>query len=134
MLFSALVYSHVHYGIEVYGMATSSILKPLSVICNRTLRLLQNKKIDTSIKSLYIDYDILKIDLLFHLKIGILVYRSLFCKSSIPASISNIFDTGKINHSYFTRVKNSNDLCLYNSNFISKNLYSYVGGKLWNNI
>ena len=65
MLYFALVYPRILYGIENYANTYLSYLHDLMVLNNRILRILQHSKKSTHTQDLYICYKILPIDKLF---------------------------------------------------------------------
>ena len=71
-LYFALVYPHLLFGIELYMNTFKSYFERLSVLNNKFLRILQREKIETPVKSLYANYNILPtINLLFRSQLNI---------------------------------------------------------------
>ena len=68
-IYYAFVHPHILYGIEIYANTFSTYLKPLNVLNNKLLRILQNCRLQTPVAHLYREYQTLPINQLFILQI-----------------------------------------------------------------
>ena len=89
-LYYAFLYSRISYGIEVYGKAKSSILKPLQIIQNRVLKILTFKPSKYSTNILHRDLNLLKISDIYTLRTGTLIYK--YTQNSLPPIFNNILN------------------------------------------
>jgi hypothetical protein len=133
-LFFALIYSRLQYCIEVYSTANKSIIDPLYIACNLALRTFQNANRYHNVKQLYIEYDILPINLLGNLCVAKYIFKSLQSESMNVSSARNLFRVlNRPFHNYPTRLASTN--YLYKKT--GKSFYSsYVnfGSSVWNDI
>ena len=134
-LYHALVNSHVQYGIELYGNATNSALQPLNSAMNKVLRTLQNGSRYCSVKQLYVNYDVLPVNLLFKLNMAKMVFKSLNFSENLPTSMAtkDIFCGNNISHSYNTRLSCTNYLSPEPSTAFFKSL-AFLNVTEWNKI
>jgi hypothetical protein len=135
MLFHALIFSRINYGIEVYGNPNQSTLHALHVAANKVLRNLQDQNRYSNVKELYLNYNVLPISLLFKLSIGKLIFKCLRYESNRPMSsiIKELFLNRGANHDYATRLSNSNHLYLH-SNHAFFNSIIFSSYQIWNSI
>ena len=75
-IYYAFVYPHM-YDIELYANTFSTYFKPLNVLNNKLLRILQNCRLQTPVAHLYRQYQKLRINQLFILQILTLVHTFL---------------------------------------------------------
>jgi hypothetical protein len=130
-LYFALVYPHLLFGIELYMNTFKSYFERLSVLNNKFLRILQREKIETPVKSLYANYNILPINLLFRSQLLLLVYKFMFHKELIPRAFHMYFVTNQQVHSHYTR--SFNNLHLHKCfKCIGQRCFKYQGSKAWN--
>ena len=73
-LYYTFVYSGIAYGIEIYGMAKSSVIKPLQIMQNRILKVLTFKPRLYSINLLHTNLDVLKIPDIYKLCLGTMLF------------------------------------------------------------
>ena len=131
-LYFALVHSQISYGLELYGFNYISVLNPLKIMCNRTLRALQSKPRDFPVNVLYKNYNTLPIDVLFKFYILILVHKCYYGHNVVPDVISSMFVRNSDVHQYSTRSK----LKLHLSNKSIQSLGSrvFLASGLWNEL
>ena len=87
-VYYSFVYPRISYGIEIYGTAPASTLRPLQVMQNRLLKLLTRKPRRYPTNQLYVEYDLLKVsDIHTYCMYGIIFrYRN----GSLPSALANI--------------------------------------------
>jgi len=73
-IYYAFVHPHILYGIELYANTFSTYLKPLNVLNNKLLIILQNCRLQTPVAHLYREYQTLPINQLFIVQILTLVH------------------------------------------------------------
>ena len=129
-IYFALIHSILIYCIEAYGNVSNSKLNPLSVKCNRLLRLLQCKPRCTPLRDLYSNFNILPINLLFNFHTLKFIHKCFYNNSFLPVIVRTWFIRGNTLHSHNTRHCNS---FIINSNCNPKSLLFY-GPSLWANI
>lgn len=132
-LFFSLVHSNILYGIEVYGSATASHLRPLQVALNRSLRTLQFQSRHCSTKALYDYYKILPLGLQYKLSIGKLIYKCLYFNGTMSNTVRDMFKPSIPPHSYLTRQSMTNYISTGTSP-ASFNSYVFSCCNIWNSI
>ena len=83
--------SHMLYGIELYANTCKSFLTKLSTLNNKLLRVLQFAKIELPVLSLYCNFNILPIYLLFQRQLLHFLYTFLYCRDLIPIAFHKYF-------------------------------------------
>jgi hypothetical protein len=129
-IYFSLIYSNLIYGVEVYANTNYIHLKPLTVKCNRLLRMLQNKSRRTHLYDLYSTFNTLPVDLLFKYYTVKFMHRCLYDTANIPKVISNWFTRGSDIHFHNTRHKNN---FFIKSNLNPKSILFY-GPSLWSKL
>jgi len=91
-MYFAFVYSHLCYGIEIYGNRPTyhSYLNKLIILNNKILRILQNKFYRTYVTEFYENYNILSIPKLHNFRILLLVHKFIYHKSKLPIVFQHI--------------------------------------------
>ena len=129
-IYYAFVYSRLIYGIEIYGMAKSSSIKPLQTMQNRVLKILTFKNKRYSTFSLYNDLDLLKINQLHTYSVAVLIYK--YSKNMLPTLYENIFKPKNSNCNINRRNM------LFNTTHVSrchgKSLMNNYCCKIWNKL
>ena len=77
MVYNALFKPHIEYGIEVWGGAKPSILKPLKIMQNQCLRFVCSKKRKSHTNPLYKEAETLKLEDIYVLRTQIQVLKVL---------------------------------------------------------
>ena len=97
----------------------------------RALRTLQGLSRFSNVKDMYIAYDILPVHLLHKFCIAKLIYKCLHSNIAMPTVISEMFNLNHANHSYPTRLSQTNYLYKQSGSAFFK---SYVNdaGTNWN--
>jgi len=103
MLYFAIIYPRILYGIEVYANTFQSNLHELMVLNNRLLRILQHRKPKTNNSELYLLYNTLPINVLFKYQMLLHAHSIFYNSDNLP----KIFMTDKLMnsdvHSHNTR-------------------------------
>lgn len=131
MVYYAYVHSILMYGIEIYGNAAASRLKPLQIACNRILRILQFLPRETHRDTLYSNYNTMSITNLYKFQVYRLIHKCIFNPTLVPKTI-NAMIVNDYHHKYSTRNTNSNILFRFTSNCVNTYLYNNVSA--WNNL
>ena len=133
MLYFAIVYPHLLYGIELYANTFETYLHDLVTLNNRILRILQHKPIHTTLPSLYYTYCTLPINKLFQFQLLLHTHNIYYNSDKLPS----IFLVDRILnhsiHSHNTRTSLDFHRTLPNSNIGSK-VTSTLGARLWNSL
>ena len=75
MLYYALVYSHLQYGITSWGFADAFYIKPLNTLHNNVLRILANCGYRTKLSPVYKAQNILKLEDIHKLEVRKLMFK-----------------------------------------------------------
>ena len=131
LLYFSMINSILTYGVEIYGAACKSVLNELVISVNRTLRVLQFKKIESPIKLLYSEYNALNVYDLFKLALLKIVFR---CKNlmNIPDVVAELFKTNNVLHNYNTR--NSSNLHIFGNKTSKVTSRINTACMLWNKL
>ena len=121
-LFNAFILSRISYGIEIYGMASGTILKPLQVLQNRLLKILNMKPKRYSTDLLHYEMGLLKINDIHKVRLSGLLHK--YINSLLPTIFNNIFRPGS---AAITRTTRTNEF------FITNRCYNKHGHLLLNN-
>ena len=76
MLYYALVYSHLQYGITSWGFADAFYMKPLNTLHNKVLRVIANYGYRIKLSPVYKAQNILKLEDIHKLELGKLIFKS----------------------------------------------------------
>jgi hypothetical protein len=132
-LYFALINSHIQYGVELYGNASITALKPLNTAVNKVLRTLQNQNRYCDVKQLYLNYNVLPINLLFKISVAKMIFKSLNYQGTVSNSTREMFANYVPNRYYLTRLSRTNYLYApSNRTFFSSYAFSNIID--WNNI
>jgi hypothetical protein len=131
IIYFALVYSILQYGVEIYANVPVSVLNPLQILNNRILRVLQNGSIYSKIVDLYSNYNVLPIQLLHNFRICIFVYKFLYFPDTLPLGFKTYFTQNTAVHTYNTRSATNLHMIRCNSRQGSRSL-QYKAAELWN--
>lgn len=133
MVYYSLVYSKLLYGILSWGSASLTTLKPLEVMQNNIIRVMQSAKWKSHVTPLYHKLNLLKIKDIAKQELGIFMFK-LTNNCLLPLFIK-YFTKVKNIHKYSTRgADNGNYFLPRVKTNIGKNKVAYRGSKLWNEI
>ena len=134
MLYNALIYPLLLYGITSWGLTFTSNFDSLLAIQNKFLQIINFSNQYDSPHPLYSTSKILKVNDLHKLQLASFVYESYMQQN--PGEFHSYFtDVTKV-HSYSTRQASDKDLFIPRKNTTQYGLYSvrYAGASLWNSI
>jgi len=133
MMYFAFVYSHLCYGIEIYGNTYHSYLNKLIILNNKILRILQNESYRTPVAEFYENYNTLSIPKLHNYRILSLVHKFTYHNSKLPIVFSTYFNDNQLFYEYNTRGKKLLHLTGCHTS-VGHKCIKYKGCKLWNNL
>ena len=128
-VYYSLFYSKVSYGIVCWGSASNDVVNPVRVLQNRIIRTMLFKPIDTRIKSLFHELQLLNVKDLFQYEISKHVHKSL--SKSLPCT----FHSQYIYRNTATRSSSRNELIINRTKKdIGKKSSTIIGATVWNSI
>jgi hypothetical protein len=132
LIYNSLFYSNLLYGIELYGSASKSVIKPLQVIQNKALRALFNYDKYYSASKLYLELGLQDVNTLFKIRASIML-KSLYDHPS-TLNVHQILKSycTTTNHKYNTRDKKIVNLKFNKPSFTSSHTFNLF--LLWNSI
>jgi hypothetical protein len=133
LLYFALIYPRILYGIELYANTFLSYLHDLMVINNRLLRLIQHSRRTTPTKDLYLHYSTLPINKLYQLQLLLHAHTLLFSIGKLPEIFSKNMLLNNEIHNYHTRSQFAFHRISCNSTYGSKTSFNMCA-KLWNSL
>ena len=101
MLYYALVYSHLQYGITSWGFADAFYMKPLNTLHNNVLRILANCGYRTKLSPVYKAQNILKLEDIHKLEVGKLMFKII--NNGKPQQYRVLFTKSREIHNHLTR-------------------------------
>ena len=99
--------SQVSYGVEIYANCSKTVLDRLCKLNNKLIRILFDKKIDTPVKELYSEHNILPITLLHEYNIITLIFKCCYYKHEVPKIFQHYFVKTNMLHDHYTRGNDS---------------------------
>lgn len=128
-LFNSYFYSKIQYGIEVYGQASSKLIKQLQIQQSRALKILFNKDFLTPTLNLHKEFNVLMVNDVYKSNILKFVFKQQ--NNMTPALFKTFFIKNGNIHDYNTRQKKHLYITRLNKRF-SKKRIKYQGSILWN--
>ena len=131
-LYYSLVYSHINYGIALWGPSTNmSNINTLVKVQKRVVRTVKNASYNAHTHEIFKELNILKLPKIIDLELLKLIY--LFIHKDLPSTLHNIFTLNSQIHVYDTRHKNDprnfkHKTATFNKSFLNK------GPTLWSEI
>ena len=133
MLYFALIYPRLLYGIEVYANTFLINLHDLLILNNRILRILQHRAPCFKTFELYIAYGTLPINVLFKYQFLLFAHNIFYKSEKMPKFFCSDRLTNSDVHNHSTRSNQDFHRASENSSYgskVSTNVYS----KLWNSL
>ena len=130
-LYFSLVHPHLIYCIEIYANTYAKYLDPLVKLNNKLLRILQNRKLNFSVKQLYTSYNTLPVPQLHNFTIITLLHKYKFSNKLLPLPFQNYFTENYQIHKHNTRQVNLFHFCQTNTSLGQRSI-KFKGCKLWN--
>ena len=129
LIYNALILPHLSYGIELWGTANKSILKPLSKLQKKAIRFIGNLRYNTPTSRFFKNYNIVKLDDLHQLQCISLLYKVF--NNLVPPNILNLFQKQQIG-ARLTRQSALNFKVQRRGNRLYNKKISVFGPYLWN--
>ena len=104
-LYFAFVYSHLLYGIEIYGNTYHAYLSKLKILNNKILRIVQKRPKRTHTTDLYKFYETLPLPLLDSYQILLLLHKFVHHPNKLPPVFRSYFTHNQSIHHYDIREK-----------------------------
>jgi len=120
------------YGIEIYANTFSTYLKPLNVLNNKPLRILQNCRLQTPVAHLYWEYHITYKSIIYPTNINTCSYL-FYRNNELPELYRDYFVINSTVRSHCTRHKSYLHISSVQKSIGQKSI-QYVGSVLWNEI
>ena len=132
-VYYCIVYSHLQYGIIIWGNANKTKLLKLNNLHNKIIKLVKGKIKRENNPKLEELTPLLSIDQIFKLEIGKFMFR--YCNKQLPICFLQYFKTIDSIHNYSTRLSKQNSYFLPRYRLKqSQKLLTYSGAKLWSEI
>ena len=130
MLYYALVYSHLQYGIISWGFADAFYMKPLNTLHNNVLRILAYCGYRTKLSPVYKAQNILKLEDIYKLEVGKLMFKII--NDGKPQQHRVLFTKSREIHNHSTRqAKNESIYISQIQTNSGKKSIQYAGAILW---
>ena len=133
MLYCALVYPHLQYGIIDWGCVCKTLLAPLQVIQNKILRSISHAKIKQSVSPKSKQMKILKLYDIHRMELAKFMFK---LKNQLPPeNFNSFFVSVSAIHNYNTRINQSDNKSLPRERTLfGQQKLEYKGVKIWNNL
>ena len=135
LLYHALVYPHLLYGILTWGSTNDTIIHPLQVLQNRLIRIICHVKRNEHVtnNSLFQKLKILKIKDIYHLELAKFMYQ--YHNSKLPKVFDKYFTCANTVHKHDTRSASLSNYYLHSiiTNSARRAL-SFSGAQVWNGL
>ena len=134
-LYYVFFYSQILYGILGWGCASQTRKRPIQILLNKVLRIINKTSWKDKImnNTLFYKYKFLKIDDIYNYEVGKFMYLNDI--KALPQIFENYFLSLDLAHNYNTRSKSNKNYFL---DFVrtnsGKNSLKFKGVQLWNNI
>ena len=133
MLYYALVYPHLTYGILIRGSTYKYHLNTLQLLQNKVMRAITKRRSSDKITPIYRRLQVLKINDLY--KLETLQFMHQFPDKSLLALFEKYFTQTTFVHHYSTQTSERNDYFLpHFSTSRSQRSIRFSGVKIWNSI
>ena len=131
-VYYSMVYSHLQYGIIVWGQASKCVLDPIEKLRKRIVRIMTRQPFLTLSLPLFHQLNFLKISDIFKLEVTELM---LIAGESLNKPQFHSIKPVSAQHNYNTRhsVKNNYILPQIKADF-GKQLFQYIGPRLWKEV
>jgi hypothetical protein len=130
-LYFAFIFPHILFGIEIYANTAKSRIDKLSKLNNKLIRILVNKRFNTTVMDLYKIMNVLPISQLHDMQLLIFIHKCLYHQDLVPDIFHNYFTLMRSVHCHNTRRAADLSLMRANTN-LGQRCLLYKGSKLWN--
>ena len=127
-LYHAFIYPYLLYCLEVWGNALDSHIKPLCVLQNKAIRIINFSHYKASSDPIYITLDILPLQKLVTHRIALMMYK--YSHGMLPQMIQDLYVTNNAVHHYSTRQSN----LLHVPLGVHTNIFLYKSILIWNKL
>ena len=123
-VYQAHFHSHINYGLILWGpMSSKSNLKKLTILQNKALRAVANKKYNSAINPICKKYNVMKLADMVDMELSKMSFQ--VANNLLPEPILNLFKKGRDFHHYNTRNCNNavvarHRSAIYNKSFLCK--------------
>ena len=133
LLYFAIIYPRILYGIEIYANTYMTNLHDLIILNNRILRILQHKSLITNVNDLYNAFNTLSINKLFYFQILLYAHAVYFKLPTLPEIFIHNHKLNNEVHTHNTRSSKDFHRVVIKSVYSTK-IYSNLCAKYWNQI
>ena len=127
-LYFSIFYSHLQYGISVWGYATNSYLSKIKKAQKRAVRCITFSKYKAHSTPLFKQLNILSIEDTMYLKTASLLWDLFYDR--LPSSLSGYFKKANLSHTQNTRFATSGNLRVG----IRANSFQFIGSNIFNEL
>ena len=132
-LYQSLIHPYMTYGISAWGSAASVHLNLIRILQKRALQLIYFAKFDEHAIPLFLQANILPLDLLYFHVVSDVMYD--VSSGAAPCNIENLYKKVTAVHFYGTRSATANKFYIQQSSLeILKKSFSRRGTDIWNSI
>ncbi len=127
-LYYSLFYSHINYGLMLWGSASKTILNKIIVMQKKAIRLITGSHYNAHTTPLFTELKVLKFEDMYDLQLS----KFIFClyQNNIPKPLQSFFSLNSDTHNYSTRNQNNPSLPLHKCNVTAMSIFS-KSYKLW---
>lgn len=127
-LYFAFIQPIITYGIEVWGGANKTTLKPITTLQNKAIRFIERKKWSSSVSNDFKKHKIIKFSKLYDFQTSLLMYNAF--NNKLPSNIQKLYSRN------FNRTRQSNtNLVVSRRSTKIQNLRPSINGPfIWNSI
>ena len=131
-MYQAHFHSHINYGLILWGpMSNKSNFKKLTVLQNKALRAVDNKKYNSAINPICKKYNVVKLIDMVDLELSKMSFQ--IANNLLPEPISNLFKKGRDFHHYNTRNRNNAVVAKHRSAIFNKSFLCKTPA-IWNTL
>ena len=134
-LYNSLIYTHLSYGICVWGTVEDTYLEKIRLSQNKALRAITGSQLTASTDSLYESVNVLKLDEIFQFQYASLMYDQNH--GNLPSCFNTYFRKVEDIHCHNTRMASSHKLS-ENVKFKTKthgnSMFKFKGPKILNKL
>ena len=130
VIYYAMIYSRIKYGICAYGFTNKDKLDKVQVLQNKLLKVILEKSWRHPTDELHTEVNVLKVRDIFYLEISSFVNKYL--RGALPEVFTDYFQF--FSHTYGTRGNRSSLIYPLNRTELGKKTVRYKGCEVWNNL
>jgi hypothetical protein len=130
-LYYSLFYSHISYGLILWGSATKTVKNKIIIMQKKAIRLITGSHYNAHTTPLFSELKALKFEDIYELQLGKFIY--CLYQNNIPKPLQSFFSINSDTHNYNTRNLNNPCIPLHKSNVTAMSIFS-KSYKLWYNM